>query len=434
MLKIVTIVGARPQFIKAAAISRAIAKHNESRPLQDRITEVIVHTGQHYDKNMSQVFFDELKIPHPDYNLGIGSDSHGRQTGKMLVRIEEALIREMPHFVLTYGDTNSTLAGALAASKLRIPSAHVEAGLRSYNRKMPEEINRIVADKISNILFCPTTQAAVNLASEGIATNKKSDLESFGFNSQLVYQVGDVMYDSLIFNEKLSTKKSEILKKFGLRARNYFLATLHRAENTDDSNNLQNILDALSKIASAGKKIILPLHPRTRKSIKKLALDPAYGLKPDMAGTFLHLRSASIPDLIFIEPVGYLDMIQLEKNSAAIFTDSGGVQKEAYFLNVPCITLRTETEWIETVENGWNVLTGADTKKIVDAYYTLSGWEDNGTPFTYKPENSGKEMDISSISDSHDLTNQTTPYGNGKAAEKIVDILWKIFTTTYRNL
>jgi len=400
MLKIVSIIGARPQFIKAAAVSRAVCIFNKSLYRQDGIKEVIVHTGQHYDKNMSQIFFDELQIPEPDYNLGIGSFAHGRQTGKMLEAIEQTLIKEAPDFVLVYGDTNSTLAGSLAAAKLHIPSAHVEAGLRSFNRKMPEEINRIVADRTSNILFCPTSAAMDNLFSEGIFKNNPSDvqidIQPFDFNVQLAFQVGDVMYDSILFNEMLSEKKSDTFDRLELKPEKYYLATLHRAENTDNPDNLQNILEAFLKIALTGKKIILPLHPRTKKCIKQLGL-------------------SFNSDLMFIKPVGYLDMIQLEKHADAVFTDSGGVQKEAFFLKAPCVTLRNETEWIETVQSGWNLLTGPDTEKIVASERVISGWKRDKAPFTCKS------------------INPTYPYGNGKAAEKIVDILWKIFIKTRQD-
>lgn len=321
-MKIVTVVGARPQFIKAAPLSKSIRKEN---------TEIIIHTGQHYDENMSRVFFDELDIPKPDYNLNVGSGSHGYQTGSMLIKIEEILLKEKPDMVLVYGDTNSTLAGALAASKMLIPVAHVEAGLRSFNMSMPEEQNRILTDHISSLLFAPTGTAVGNLKEEGIK-NK-------------VYNVGDVMYDSILYFCSKARDKSNILNTLGLCSEKYILATIHRAENTNDHDRLMNIISAFNE---SEKKIVLPLHPRTNKFIQD------YGL-------------SFSENISVIEPVGYLDMIMLEMNSSMIVTDSGGVQKEAFFLSRPCITLRDETEWVETVENGWNVLVGADVKRIV--YY-----------------------------------------------------------------
>jgi UDP-GlcNAc3NAcA epimerase len=285
---------------------------------------------------MSKIFFDELGIPKPDYNLNVGSGSHGFQTGNMLIKIEEILLSEKPDIVLVYGDTNSTLAGALAASKLLIPVAHVEAGLRSFNMSMPEEQNRILTDHISKYLFAPTSTAVGNLRDEGIKNR--------------VYNVGDVMYDAILHFSKIAESKSKILSKLGVNKGDYILATIHRAENTNNIERLRNITNAFNKLE---KKIILPLHPRTRKYIND------YGLQFN-------------DNVTIIEPVGYLDMVMLEKNSDKIVTDSGGVQKEAFFLSKPCITLRDETEWVETVENGWNVLTGADTDKIIDSIVHLN--------------------------------------------------------------
>ena len=350
-MKIVTVVGARPQFIKAAAVSRAIRGLNRRR---NRIQEVLVHTGQHYDYLMDKVFFEELDLPKPDYHLGVGSGSHGGQTGIMLERIEAVLKKEKPKWVLLYGDTNSTLAGALAAAKLNIPIAHVEAGLRSYNRRMPEEINRLLTDHLSTLLFCPTNQAIKNLAREGIRDSPR----------KAVRKVGDVMYDSILYYSKIAEKKSTILRDLNLlstktpnsvraihkssvhRTRDYYLATLHRAENTDDPKRLRSILKALNEI---GRKVsvILPLHPRTKKIMK------AYHLFPKSRW------------ITWIEPVSYLDMLYLEKHAKAILTDSGGVQKEAYWFRIPCFTLRDETEWVETVKSGWNVLVGTELKRIV---------------------------------------------------------------------
>lgn len=333
-IKLVTVVGARPQFIKAAAISRAIARNNK-KSSACLIVEKIIHTGQHYDENMSKVFFDELQIQPPDYNLGVGSRSHGEQTGRMLEKIEHVLLKQKPGCVMVYGDTNSTLAGALAAAKLHIPVAHVEAGLRSFNRKMPEEINRVMSDHISDLLFCPTKTAVKNLANEGI--------------SEGVYQVGDVMYDSMLFlARKAKIIERKTLERLGIKPKSYYLTTVHRAENTDDTARLAQIVEALNEIATTDCPVILPLHPRTAICVDK------YGLK--------FANNVNV-----IQPISYLEMIVLENNSRTILTDSGGVQKEAYFLGVSCVTLRDETEWIETVESGWNALAGANKDRIVDA-------------------------------------------------------------------
>ena len=347
-MKIVTIVGARPQFIKAAAVSRAIQKSNKRK---NRIQEIWVHTGQHYDYLMDKVFFDELDLPRPDYHLGVGSGSHGRQTGVMLEKVEAVIKKEKPMVVMVYGDTNSTLAGALAAAKQNILVAHVEAGLRSYHRTMPEEINRLLTDHLSTFLFCPTDQAIRNLLREGIK----------GGRTKIVRNVGDVMYDLILYYSRIAEKRSTILTKLDLitphprterfqtvpyRAQNYYLATLHRAENTDDPRRLKSILTALNEM---GRKtpVVLPLHPRTKKMIKVHHLFPGF------------------KNIKFIEPVSYLDMLNLEKSAKAILTDSGGIQKEAFWLKVPCLTLREETEWFETVKKGWNVLTGTEVKTIL---------------------------------------------------------------------
>jgi UDP-GlcNAc3NAcA epimerase len=332
-MKLVSIVGARPQIIKAAAVSRALLEYNKKYSEQ-RIVETIVHTGQHYDENMSQVFFEELDIPEPNYNLGVGSSSHGQQTGEMLQRVEAVLLKERPNCCLVYGDTNSTLAGALAAAKLHIPVAHVEAGLRSFNRKMPEEINRVVTDHVSALLFCPTQTSIDNLAKEGISTG--------------VHRVGDVMYDCILFYaKKTKAIEQEILERLGARSKSYYLATVHRAENTDDCARLTGIFEALNEIATTDCPVVLPLHPRTVKYVQKHGLESANCVK-------------------VIQPVSYLEMVVLENNARLILTDSGGVQKEAYWLSVPCITLRNETEWVETVESGWNILAGADKRRIID--------------------------------------------------------------------
>lgn len=317
-MKIVTVVGARPQFIKAATVSRVIAR-------RDDVQEVLVHTGQHYDDNMSQIFFDELSIPKPDYHLNIGSGNHGQQTGSMLAAIETVLLQEKPDCVLVYGDTNSTLAGALAAAKLHVPVAHVEAGLRSFNRKMPEEINRVMTDHLSEILFSPTDFATAQLLKEGIAQEK-------------IHQVGDVMYDAVLFYNELNSKRETIIEKRKLATKSYTLVTIHRAENTDNPERVTNIVNALVEHAQS-TKVILPLHPRTRAKLEALGL--------------LNRLEKSVE---LLEPVGYLDMLALEAHANLIVTDSGGVQKEAYFNKVPCVTLRDETEWVELVEAGWNRL------------------------------------------------------------------------------
>jgi UDP-GlcNAc3NAcA epimerase len=341
-MKIVTIIGARPQFIKAATISRVISQLNKSS--NQVISEVIVHTGQHYDENMSKIFFQQLSIPKPDYNLEIGGGTHGSMTGRMLELIEGVLLKESPDQVLIYGDTNSTLAGAIAAAKLHIPIAHVEAGLRSFNMKMPEEINRILSDRVSKLLFCPTDESVKNLRDEGITTGVK--------------KVGDVMLDASLYYRKLARENSTIfselrLKKPNLKKKKYVLVTCHRAENTDDLTKLVGITNGLAEIAKK-TTVIFPLHPRTKKMLERYEL-------------MINLR-----DVMIIEPVSYLDMISLEESAQAIITDSGGVQKEAYFFGVPCITLRDETEWMETVKIGANELVSSDTMKIIQAYNNSS--------------------------------------------------------------
>ena len=320
-MKVITVLGARPQFIKAAPLSEALRKNHE---------EKIIHTGQHYDYQMSDVFFEELGIPKPDYFLGVGSKQHGAQTGEMLTRVEEILLKEKPDWVLVYGDTNSTLAGALAAAKLHIPIAHVEAGLRSYNRQMPEEVNRVLTDHISTLMFCPTDQAVKNLSLEGL--------------TQGVVRTGDVMADALYYHARRAEERS-LQKNLRYPKKSYLLATVHRAENTDDPSRLQGIMHAFAQIEG---QIVLPLHPRTKKLLKDH-----------------HLTIPKNVDVI--EPVGYLEMIFLEKEAEFILTDSGGVQKEAYLWQVPCVTLRDETEWVETVNTGWNTLTGANPEEIVGA-------------------------------------------------------------------
>lgn len=354
-MKIVTVVGARPQFIKAAAISRVILNQYAGK-----IEEVLVHTGQHYDENMSKVFFEELDIPHPKYNLEISGGNHGVMTGRMLEAIEKVLIDEKPDWMLIYGDTNSTLAGALAAAKLHIPITHVEAGLRSYNMRMPEEINRIISDRISNLLMCPTETAVKNLKAEGITEG--------------VHNVGDVMYDIALYYRERARQQSSILSDLKFTQQGFALATCHRAENTDDPKRLTGIITALAEISN-NMTVVLPLHPRTRKLIGDFGLSH-------------HLDSIKV-----VEPLPFLDMVALEQAAKVILTDSGGVQKEAFFYGVPCITMRDETEWVETVELGWNRLVGASKTAILGATATI------------------KQPPIS---------NGSAPYGKGDAAKNIL--------------
>ena len=355
-MKLITIVGARPQFVKAAVVARAIASYNKDNI--DKITEVIIHTNQHYDSNMSDVFFEEMHIPQPTYNLGMGGGSQGSMTGRMLEKIEEILLKENPNYVLVYGDTNSTLAGALAAIKLHIPVVHVEAGLRSFNMNMPEEVNRILTDRISGLLLCPTQTAVDNLYTENIKNN--------------VYNVGDVMYDAVLYYGEIVAPSKMVVE---LIKKKYFLATVHRAENTDDINRLKNIIQALSDI-SKSKEVILPLHPRTKK--------------------ILDTHNISLNNIRIIEPVGYFDILTLLKNADGVFTDSGGMQKEAYFFGKPCFTLRDETEWVELVKVGANKLVGADYDTIIASY---QNWRPEAAVFAGKL------------------------YGNGDAGEKIVKLL-----------
>ncbi len=366
-MKVVTVIGARPQFIKAAAVSRVLSEYlipGEAASVQ----ELVVHTGQHYDYNMSRVFFEELGIPEPHYHLEVGSGSHGHMTGLMLAKVEDVLVGERPDIVLVYGDTNSTLAGALAASKLNIPVAHVEAGLRSFNRRMPEEINRVLTDHASQLLFAPTDAAVKNLEREGVNDG--------------VFKVGDVMLDAFLHHKGDAKHRSKIMGELALEAGGYCLSTVHRQENTDNPISLSGILNALVAISLDGPPVILPLHPRTLKSMEAFCIQLPSGSKVRL-----------------IEPVGYLDMIQLEANAALIFTDSGGVQKEAYFAGVPCVTLRNETEWVETVEAGVNFLAGAQTDSILAAFERAR---------------------------TVDVLLKAGLYGDGHAAEAIVEILLKM--------
>lgn len=359
-MKIVTIIGARPQFIKAAAVSRAIASYNDQVNTSPAIEEILVHTGQHYDDGMSAIFFRELEIPEPKYNLNIGSCSHGKQTGQMLSGLEEVLLEERPDWVLIYGDTNSTLAGALAAAKLHIPIAHVEAGLRSFNRLMPEEINRIMSDHLSHLLLCPSRAAVINLAAEGITQRLKSEgkmlnsmNQGHAFGSRMltpeVVLTGDVMGDALHFAVKKGSARSNILSRLSLQPQRYLLATVHRAENTDDPPRLNNILSAF---AALNEPVVFPTHPRTFKLLQGKNYRPPGNVR-------------------LIDPIGYFDIIALEKSARLLLTDSGGMQKEAYWLKVPCITLRDETEWVETVDANWNILTGADYNRIIETVRTF---------------------------------------------------------------
>ena len=343
-MKIVTIIGARPQIIKAAALSRAIKEH-----YADRIHEVIVHTGQHYDDNMSQVFFDELGIPKPDYNLHVGSASHGIQTAKMIEGIEKILMDEKPDCIVLYGDTNSTLAGAVAASKIHVPVIHIEAGLRSFNKAMPEEINRIVCDHCSTLLFSPTQAGFENLAKEGFKMNNDAP---YDIDNPKVYHCGDIMYDNSLHFSKIAEQKTDILQRLELVGKPFVLATLHRDSNTDHQERLNNILDAIMELAKASV-IILPLHPRTKKMIGQL-------LDEDKIQRLFHTENIKIT-----EPVSFLEMIQLEKHAQLVITDSGGVQKEAYFFKKPCAILRSETEWVEIVNTGAATLVDADKDKIM---------------------------------------------------------------------
>lgn len=352
-MKILSIVGARPQFIKAAPLSHIIRQNH---------TEYLVHTGQHYDQEMSQLFFDDLSLPRPDANLGIGSESHAVQTANMMIGLEKEILNQEPDVVLVYGDTNSTLAGALAAAKLNVPVSHVEAGLRSFNRDMPEEINRVLTDRISDHLFCPTAAAMQNLEREGLA--------------QRSHLVGDVMVDALQRFSRIAETRVTPLQRLDLEPGGYCLATVHRAANTDNPGNLKSIVSAL---ATCGEKVVFPVHPRCRKALAD-------------SGLLENLTTAA--NVTVTKPLGYLDMLLLEKHAAKILTDSGGIQKEAYIWKVPCITLRDETEWVETVELGWNCLVGADAGKIIEAIRDFS------------PNSHHEPL-----------------YGNGDASKKIVAIL-----------
>lgn len=357
-LNIITVVGARPQFIKASMLSRAILKYN-SVSKDIKISESIIHTGQHYDQNMSNIFFEQLKIPRPAVMLECGAQSHGAMTAQMLVAIEKIILEKNPQVVVVYGDTNSTLAAALAASKLHVPVCHIEAGLRSFNKLMPEEINRILTDHVSELLLCPTSTAMKNLKAENITSG--------------VYHTGDIMYDAAVTFGEIAEKESDILIKLNIQSGKYYLATVHRAENTDSKSSMENIVDAFIKLGSEKTPLVWPLHPRARKYLESYDL----------------LSKIENHSGIYIcEPVSFLDMILLEKNARTILTDSGGIQKEAFFHSTPCVTLREQTEWVETIDAGWNQLAGASKEKIINAVLNVSTGEN------------------------------ITEYGTGKSAEK----------------
>lgn len=350
-MKIITVLGARPQFIKSSVVSRAFKLAG--------LNELIVHTGQHFDKNMSDVFFEQLDIPKPNYNLGIGGGTHGQNTGRMIEKVEEILFKEQPDWLLVYGDTDTTLAAAVAAAKLHIPLAHIEAGLRSFNKKMPEEVNRVLTDHAADILFAPTDTAVNNLSKEGVSSSK-------------ILKVGDVMYDATVKFTELAEKNSSVLSEHQLRAKTYILCTIHRAENTNERSRLINIFEALGALEN---RVVLPLHPRTRNKVEELDIPVS-------------------ENILILEPQGYLDMLVLEKNASVIATDSGGVQKEAFFHKVPCVTLRDETEWTELVDSGWN--------KLVSTH-------------------SSEEI-ISTLLDSFDSKgSDIEPYGDGSTAERVAE-------------
>lgn len=358
-MKLLTILGARPQFVKAATVSRALKSH------QDNIKEVIVHTGQHFDANMSDVFFEEMHIPKPDYHLGVSGLSHAAMTGRMLEQLEEAMLKEKPDWVLVYGDTNSTLAGALAASKLHIPIAHVEAGLRSFNMQMPEEINRILTDRISKLLFCPTDTAVSNLKREGFDNYDCSILKT-----------GDVMQDAALFHATHAKPPKDLSRS--VSANGFMLATVHRAESTDNINVLKEIVEAINTLHHEQMPIVLPLHPRTRKKL-------------DEAGLKLHCH--------ILEPISYLEMVYLLQQTALVMTDSGGLQKEAYFFSKPCVTLRTETEWVELIEHNVNALAPLKVEGILATVENMKNCK---------------------------VDSSSTLYGGGTAAERIVETLFAV--------
>jgi UDP-GlcNAc3NAcA epimerase len=382
MIKVLTIIGARPQIIKAAAISRAIKNH-----FSDKIREVIVHTGQHYDDNMSKIFFDELGVPKDDYNLGVGSGNHGKQTAQMIEGIEKILLEEKPNCLIVYGDTNSTLAGAIAASKIHIPIVHIEAGLRSYNKRMPEEINRICCDHVSTLLFSPTKSGVANLAKEGFNIDAKAP---YHIDNPKVYHCGDIMYDNSLYFSDVAQKKSKIVDQSGVAGQRFVLVTVHRDTNTDQPERLNALFEAFNEISVAERiHFVIPLHPRTSKVLDQR-------LKPELLKA---IRSNSL--IHIIPPAGFIDIIKLESSCALVMTDSGGVQKEAFFFHKPIIILRSETEWIELVQNGNAILADTDKQQIKDAYETLMNKKD----YQYPPI-----------------------FGDGKAAEFICSEIYNQFS------
>ena len=397
-MKLVSIVGARPQFVKLGPISQAIGSHNSRHTGDSYINHAVIHTGQHYDLQLSDVFFREIDLPTPQVNLGVGSGPHGKQTGRMIEQLERILVECSPDIVLVYGDTNSTLAAALAAAKLHIPIAHVEAGLRSFNKGMPEEINRVLTDHASTLLFCPTRKAVENLRHEGFTnivneghlvsiSNLDCDLLP-AVNHELrttnhapiIINIGDVMYDVYLTLAERADAESDIVQRLNLKVKDYALVTIHRAENTDDPERLRGILEGIRSLAKDSMRCVLPIHPRTRTALSHL------GDRIDCSA------------LEIIDPIGYLDMLKLERNARMILTDSGGVQKEAYFSQIPCVTLREETEWVELVEAGWNWLGGAEPAQIQDAIRHAFAFDR--------------------------AANQATLlYGDGHASERIVQLL-----------
>ena len=379
MIKIVTIVGARPQIIKAAALSRAI-----KNKYKHQLTEIIVHTGQHYDDNMSQVFFDELGIPAPNYNLNVGSGGHGSQTAAMITGIEEILLKEKPNAIVLYGDTNSTLAGALAAIKIHVPIVHIEAGLRSFNKAMPEEVNRIMCDHVSSFLFSPTKTGLSNLIKEGF---KQNNVPPFGANNPKIYHCGDVMYDNSLYFSAISETKTSILQILGLQKNNFILATIHRNNNTDEPKRLNALFRALNAISkNHNLDIVLPLHPRTSKLMES-------NLEKE-----LYSEIKLNPQFKITQPASFLEMVALEKNCKLVMTDSGGVQKEAFYFEKPCIILRPETEWVELVDCGAAIIADANEEKIKNAFDVLT---------------SNKRLKFPKL------------YGDGNAAEFICDQIIK---------
>ena len=386
MIKIISVVGARPQFIKLAPLIQSL------KNCQDLIIHKIIHTGQHYDDNMSKIFFSKLHLPDPDYYLGVGPGPHGAQTGRMMERIEEVFLSEKPDWSIVYGDTNSTLAGAVVGAKLHIPTAHVEAGLRSFNKGMPEEINRIIADHCAQVLFCPTINSTSNLKTEGfhniisngqlITDTTHIDLPSTQF--PVVANIGDIMLELIRLSADMAEQESSIIKNMSLTPHKYFLLTLHRAENVDQPVRLSNIINTITSL-SKYLPVIFPIHPRTRKMLQQICPSPCP------------------PNVRIIDPVGYFDMIVLIKNSFRVLTDSGGVQKEAFFLHVPCLTLRDETEWVETVDSGWNILTGISQDRIL----------------TEALKSSSAHLQTKSYPDS---------FGSGQTSHLILEILTKYAT------